>query len=378
MAFDVPDATVPAREPAVGGLWLATGQGFSGVAYTDAAQRYPVVILNSWELEAARELRTAAPGITLLVYKDLASTRSYAPAPDGRVPTGVTFDGSDPGWFALDTAGNRIEWGPYPEHWQMTVWDPAYRRSWTEAVVAEVLRDGWDGVFADNDMGSLGFYSDAVVAGTASREETDELLRDGLDAMITEAGAALAEHGRRFVPNISEARLYPGRWTSHSRFGGALEENFAQYVDGELLTWHGAQWDEMLAVAAAGDRLTLLVSGTGHDSARENSVERTGFAGAALLAGPGTHWTLSRTVDYSQPAWSGYQSLDLGAPTGPPVLDPANGVWTRGFDGGWVGLNPTGADADVALPAGLQLIGGGAAGRSVTIPSADGLVLVRD
>src|SRR6185437_10151577 len=39
---------------------------------------------------------------------------------------------SNPAWFELDTAGQRIQWGSYPGHWQMTVWDSTYRQRWTD------------------------------------------------------------------------------------------------------------------------------------------------------------------------------------------------------------------------------------------------------
>lgn len=374
-----PSGTEPTTAPAVCGLWLATGGTPTDEQVRSAAGRYGVVVLNAWETDVARRLRTQDPGIVLLVYKDLSSTRGYAEVGlhGGLLPTGVDGATADPAWFATDTAGRRIEWAPYPQHWQMTVWDEAYQRAWTDRVVAETVRDGWDGVFADNDMSSLRFYSDAVVAGTTDRHGTDTLLRDGLDALVTRAGTALAERGKVLVPNLSEARLFPGRWTRHARFGGAMEENFAQYgEDGALTTWQGHQWAEMLA--APPQDLTLLVTATaGRPEARPGAAERAGFAGAALLGGPRSCWTPSTTRDYSLPEWSGYRSLALGEATGPAVRDGRTGVWTRGFAGGWVALNPTRDDAEVAVPGGLRTVDGAQVGDTVIIGSADATILVR-
>lgn len=377
-----PAGREPVPNPAVCGLWNAIGAAPTDAQLADAASRYQVVVLNAWEVRAQQRLRALNPAITVLVYKDLSSTRSYetATAHGGLLPTGVDHDTTGrehPDWFAVDTGGDRIEWGPYPGHWQMAVWDAGYQRAWTGAVTAEAVRDGWDGVFADNDFASLGFYSDAVLAGTSGSAETDRLVRDGLDRMVTTAGTALAARGKLLIPNLSEARLYPGRWTEHARFGGAMEENFAQYAGGELLTWQGSQWEEMVRTGSDGRHLNLLVTKTaGVDEASAGSAERAGFAGAALLSGDRTCWTGPDAGDYSRPAWSGYQSIALGEPRGPAVRQES-GVWTREFDGGWVAVNPTSADEALTPPPGLSTTDGRPIDGALTLAASDGEVLLR-
>jgi hypothetical protein len=231
-------------DPDVCRFWNAIGN--SAKSPTDiatAAARYTVVVLNAWETDAMRQLRKLDPNIHVLVYKDLASTRNYAGAVDHGVdaqflPSGVgyaTADREHPEWFALDTEGRRIEWSKaYPNHWQMAVWDPAYQQQWASDVTAEVVREGWDGVLADNDMAHLGFYSDQLLQGTHTREESDQKLRDGLDRLIDVAGSSLAAVGRVLVPNISERQSFPGRWASHTRFGGGLDEQAAQIESDSL------------------------------------------------------------------------------------------------------------------------------------------------
>jgi hypothetical protein len=277
------------------GLWYGIGDRPTDEELQAAVGRYGVVVLNAWEVEAMQRLKELDPTITVLVYKDFSSTRNYEGAlgPDGGdaelLPTGLGFaqtQAEHPDWFATDTGGNLIEWGGYAGHWQMTVWDPAYQEAWATAVTQEVTEAGWDGVFADNDYASLNFYSDAVLAGTADQEETDQQIRDGLDQLVTTAGEALAAQDKILVPNVSEHRLYPGRWTEHSRFGGAMDENFAMNIDDHLLTWEGETgWSELVENAADPDRLTLLVT------AGDDEAATTGAAGAALLAGPGTCWS---------------------------------------------------------------------------------------
>ncbi|MFI7673850.1 putative glycoside hydrolase family 15 protein [Actinophytocola sp. NPDC049390] len=361
--------------------WYGIGEPPTTAELELAAKRYDVVVLNATETAAMRKLHELNPKIKVLVYKDLSSTRNYPGAVDGDIdatwlPSGIGYfaaQNGHPDWFALDTAGKRIEWRGYPKHWQMTVWDNAYQKAWTAAVTAEVTREGWDGVLADNDFNSLSHYSAAVLAGTANAHETDRRLRDGLDAFLTMAGDSLAKAGKMFVPNVSETRLIPGRWTAHSRFSGAMEENFGFRDDGgtgELLTFQGNEWKELRAQAALGESWLLLLTRT--RGARE---ERAGYASAAMLAGPYTCWTQATTSTYLDPEWSKLQDSGLGQAVETANRHPS-GVWTRRFTGGWVAVNPTAAAVTVTPPAGLVDPDGNPV-STLDLAAADGAVLVK-
>ena len=160
------------------GWWYGIGKTPSSADIEFAARHYDLVVLNAWETAAQRRLRVLNPSIKVLVYKDFSSTRNYPGTVNGRtdavlLPTGVGYFASHRDWFATDTEGRRIEWQGYPAHWQMAVWHPAYQRAWASAVTAEVLRNGWDGVLADNDVNTLRWYSPAVIAGTGDSAGTD-------------------------------------------------------------------------------------------------------------------------------------------------------------------------------------------------------------
>lgn len=371
----------PPRPLAPCAWWYGIGEPPTAAELDLAAKRYDVVVLNATETAAMRTLHELNPKIKVLVYKDLSSTRNYPGAVDGttdatRLPSGIGYyaaQNGHPGWFALDTAGARIEWRGYPKHWQMTVWDPTYQDAWTTAVTDEVTKEGWDGVLADNDFNSLRHYSSALLAGTATAEETDRKLRDGLDAFLTKAGESLQKAGKMFVPNVSETRLIPGRWTAHSRFDGAMEENFG-FRDsgggGDLLTFQGNEWMELRAQAALGETWLLLLTRT--TDARE---ERAGYASAALLAGPYTCWTRATSATYVDPEWSTLQDAGLGEAVDAATRQPG-GVWTRQFTHGWVAVNPTSVAVRVTPPAGLVDLDG-AAVSEVDLAAADGAVLVK-
>jgi hypothetical protein len=360
--------------------WYGIGEPPSDEDIQVAAERYDVVVLNATETAAMRKLHELNPEIKVLVYKDLSSTRNYRGAVDGDtdatwLPTGIGYKAAErdhPEWFALDTHERRIEWRGYPKHWQMTVWDPDYQQAWTTAVTAEVTREGWDGVLADNDFNSLRHYSSAILAGTSSPEETDRKLRDGLDAFLNVAGTALQKAGKMFVPNVSETHLIPGRWTAHSRFSGAMEENFG-FRDGGgaggLLTFQGNEWKELRAQAALGESWLLLVT-----RVEDERKERAGYASAALLAGPYTCWMPARSATYLDPDWSPYQDADLGEAVD-AATQQENGAWTRQFTGGWVAVNPTSETVRLAPPAGLVDLEG-APVSEVELAAADGVVLV--
>jgi hypothetical protein len=361
--------------------WYGIGEPPTAADLELAAKRYDVVVLNATETAAMRKLHELNPDVKVLVYKDLSSTRNYPGAVNGNtdatwLPSGIGYyaaQNNHPEWFALDSNGARIEWTGYPKHWQMTVWDAAYQQAWTTAVTDEVTREGWDGVLADNDFNSLSHYSSAILAGTTDAEQTDRKLRDGLDAFLTMAGESLQKAGKIFVPNVSETRLIPGRWTAHSRFSGAMEENFGFRDDGgtgELLTFQGNEWKELRAQAALGESWLLLLTRTG--GARE---ERAGYASAALLAGPYTCWTPASTATYLDPEWSTLQDLALGEAVDAATRQPT-GVWTRQFTNGWVAVNPTSAAVQVTPPAGL-VDPAGTPVSQVDLAPADGSVLVK-
>ncbi|MET9626284.1 putative glycoside hydrolase family 15 protein [Lentzea sp. NPDC006480] len=361
--------------------WYGIGAKPTSLQLKFAAEHYSLVVLNAWETGALRRLRQLNPKVKVLVYKDFSSTRNYPGTVDNGVdatylPTGLGFAATEkahPDWFALDTADKRIEWAGYEKHWQMTVWTEAYQRAWTKSVVDEVVREGWDGVLADNDFSSLRFYSPAVLKGTADVEATDRLLRDGYDSFLGIAGDELQKAGKMLVPNVSESHLRPGRWTAHSRYDGAMEENFGLRDDGggaELLTFRGNEFKELRAQAALGESWLLLVTHTA--SPRE---ERVGYATAALLAGPYTCWN-GASPDYKNPSWSQYQEAGLGEAVEAANRMP-NGLWTRAYSNGWVVVNPTSTAVQVTPPAGLVDINGVAPTLPFELAGADAKVLVK-
>ncbi|WP_306745150.1 putative glycoside hydrolase family 15 protein [Saccharothrix yanglingensis] len=362
--------------------WYGIGEPPSSMEIRFAALHYDLVVLNATETLALRRLKRLNPKVKVLVYKDLSSTRNYPGAVIGDVdapllPSGLGYvktQRDQPHWFAVDTTDARIEWNGYPKHWQMTVWDPAYQKAWTDAVTAEVVREGWDGVLADNDFASLRYYSTALLKGTTTAVETDRVIREGLDAFLSTAGEALHKAGKMLIPNVSESHLTAGRWSAHSRYDGAMEENFGlrDSGTGELLTFKGNEFKELRAQAALGESWLLLV--THVKGARE---ERVGYATAALLASPHTCWNGASTADYRHPDWSPYQEVPLGEAT-ETANRLLNGAWDRRFTGGYVAVNPTATTAEVNPPEGyLNVDTDRPVPSTIELAAGDAVVLVK-
>ncbi len=353
--------------------WYAIGDRPTPEEVDAAAARYGVVVLNPWETWARDRIEAQDPSVVVLVYKDLSSTRSHHTGP--LPPAGVAHADADPSWFAVDGAGERIEWDPYPGHWQMAVWEPAYQQRWVEAVVEEVVAGGWDGVLADNDLATLRWYDAALLAGTSTAAETDARLREGLDALVARAGEALNARGRLLVPNVSDARLSEGRWAAHAAYGGAMEENLAHWGtdadDGFLWDWGPTGWvtqtDQLAGAglslsvtrAAAGDHRSLLY----------------GYASVLVRGDEQDLWTSSTTPlgDYTRPEHLPEAGLLLGSPSADAVRLPS-GAWTRTFTAGWATVNPTQATVTLPPPPGA-VDADGRRVRTVTLPPTSGTVL---
>lgn len=334
----------------MGGFWYAIGRTPTEAEIDRFARSVSVVVLNAWELGVAAELRKRNPAIKILVYKDLSSTRSYSGAVVGGrdadlLPAGVGYRSARPSWFATDQFNRRIEWRYFPDHWQMAVWDKGYRDEWVRSVVDEVVGNGWDGVLADNDLTTLSVYSPMLLSGTSTQAETDAKLRQGLDALIDEAGARLQQVGKSLVPNIADARIGNSRWERQSRFGGGMAEFFASaYGSVSVL----GDLREAPEPSPAAGRMRLLITQATTDAERE-----TGFAAASLYASPGTSWMSARKGNYSGGPDILLLGSGLGTPTSPSTREPG-GWWHRAFTGGEVAVNPSDRPVQIAVPDGAR------------------------
>ena len=257
----------------------------------------------------------------------------------------------------------------------MAVWDAGYQQAWVNSVVAEAVAGGWDGVLGDNDISTLSWYSGTLVAGTGSRAATDTRLRDGLQQLIDRAGAALNAKGKLLVPNISDGRLFPGRWVAHSRYGGGMEENFAHFGQSTTADWVGdwgsdgwiAQTDEM---GASGLSLAITRAAPG-----DHRTQLYGYASMLVRADRDAFWMPSTD---SGAAYAGEPSIpEMSWPLGAATANPARtaaGAWTRQYASAWVAVNPTGTAVTLTPPSGARAADGSTP-ATVRLDAYSGLIL---
>jgi hypothetical protein len=355
------DPSVPAApngpaaiRPAGGrrGLWNAIGRTPTAAELSAAPALYGVVVLNIWETAALRRLKQLDPSIVVLAYQDLSSSRSYDLGPLPPAGIGWREAQAHPSWFALDRSGRRIEWSGYPGHWQMAVWEPSYQAAWVANVTARLTDAPWDGVLADNDLSTLRWYSGGLLSGTGSRADTDARIRAGLLALVDRAGAALKERGRLMVPNVSDARLYPGRWAAHSRWGGAMEENLVHFGTddsaGSFVTdWGRTGWVDQTAELGRGG-LALAVTRAAPGDLR---ALRYGYASLLVRGDADSYWQPSADAEgaYAEPQSIPEMSWRTGAALTPGTRTPS-GAWARRYEAVWAVVNPTGRTVTVTAP----------------------------
>jgi hypothetical protein len=340
--------------------------------------RYRVVVMNAWEAHRIPALKAANPGIKVLVYKDMSSTRSYAVrngVDDALLPTGVGYayaESAHPEWFLTSTGGQRIEWAGYDDHWWMDVGNQSYIDAWVANVSSELTARGWDGVMVDNAITDPDVYLPS--GWNIAAYPTDASYQAATERFLAAAGPRLRAAGFQVVPNMGgnapSMDLYR-RWTGLA--GGGLREYFGRWgMDGSQPLFTGWGWDHQLAqqeaAQSAGAYLAVAYGNT-------TDVRYMRYARASFLVG----WNGSdRSALLYTPGvaarepWSPEWTVDVGTPAA--ARTAVGGAWLRRYTGGVVVVNPSTATVTVPL-GGTFVTPEGTAVTSVTLGSATGMVL---
>lgn len=356
-------------------LWYKIAGEITDAEATAAASRYRVVILQSWQKRAASIIKSLNPAVTVLAYKDLSSA-SYAEAAlynerNGLpMATGVGYlDATNNGWLAKDTLGNNVGWKGYPNLWQTEVWNPAYQQRWVDNVTREMNGSLFDGVFGDDALTTLKYYSTATLA----EAPTDAALQAGEEALIKKASDALHAMGKKIVVNISGATDNLAIWTRWSQMtDGAMLEHYAHWGTDPnssanyLWDWGSRGWTAgVQALATSPGNVAVTTSADLDDRSY-----RYGLA-SFLIANAG-HGAFTAVDSYKKAPWRPEQAWNLGYATAPMVKVGA--AYTRVFPAGFAAVNPSkDATVTVTLPTPLQDVTG-ATVSSVTLPPLTGAV----
>ena len=404
------------------GAWIRYGERLADGEIAFAAAHYRTAILQPWETEAAARLKDLRDDMVILAYRCLSSARDFEPA--HRRASGLGFaEAQRRGWLARRASGRTLEWSTYPGHYQMRVWDEAYRRRWIEQVLEATAGTPFDGIMADNDVFDdyYGLDLRSLAPDDAAAPHDLAGLRAALGEFVDDVGRSLTDEGLLLVPNIAEARREAGRWERHAAWGGGFDECWLGWGDKAL-------FDEETALAQApqldGPGLCIVRTPSGgvgprfdrsasalyglaafwvfgggpdhiDDSAGDSesagsaspagSVEaRSRAAGALRLPRGAALRTYAATGadDYSRTPWFPALDADLGAPLGAAAKE--DGVWRRDFEGGVVAVVlGEGRGGTVRLPAGLRAPGptgdpdGRALGSEMPLAAGSGMIALR-
>ena len=398
------------------GAWIRYGERLADGEIAFAAAHYRTPLLQPSETEAAARLKDLRDDMVILAYRCLSSARDFEPA--HRRASGLGFaEAQRRGWLARRASGRTLEWSTYPGHYQMRVWDEAYRRRWIERVLEATAGTPFDGIMADNDVFDdyYGLDLRSLAPDDAAAPHDLAGLRAALGEFVDDVGRALTDEGLLLVPNIAEARREAGRWERHAAWGGGFDECWLGWGDKAL-------FDEETALAQApqldGPGLCIVrtpsggvgprfdrsasalyglaafwVFGGGPDhiddsaggSESAGSAEaRSRAAGALRLPRGAALRTYAATGadDYSRTPWFPALDADLGAPLGEAAKE--DGVWRRDFEGGVVAVVlGEGRGGTVRLPAGLRAPGptgdpdGRALGSEMPLAAGSGMIALR-
>jgi hypothetical protein len=369
-----PAGASPSQPSAVGLLALRNGD----IAAGDAS-RYGVVVMNAWESGRIPALKAANPGLEVLVYKDMSSTRSYAVrngVDDAKLPTGVGYafaERANPGWFLSDSNGQRVEWSGYAGHWWMNVGDASYQDAWLAGVQAELSAGGWDGVMVDNTMDSMQYYLPS--GRSIPQYPNDTAYSAATESFLAKVGPALKSSGFAVVPNLGgnfvDTAKYR-RWVTYS--SGALREHYGRWgSDGNGLILTDWAWSHQLEqqeiVQSTGGAYIAVPYGKTSDVAFQRYVRSSFLMGWDGRSGGLLYTPPSAGVD----PWSSEWTADVGVPTA--ARQAVGAAWKRTYSAGVVVVNPSGSTT-VTVPLGGTFVGpDGALVSSVTLAPASGLVL---
>ena len=326
-------------------------------------------------------IKAASPGVKVLVYKDMSSTRSYAVrngVDDAKLPTGVGYavaERTHPEWFLTTTAGARVEWAGYPGHWWMDIGNDSYIDAWTASVSAELAAGGWDGVMVDNTMNTPEYYlpGDSILA----KYPNDASYAAATDHFLAVAGPRLRSGGFSVIPNLGgnfvDLTTYR-RWVGYA--SGALREHFGRWGsdgNGQILTdWAWSHQLEQQEIVQGLGRTFLAVP-----YARTTDVGFQRYVRSSFLLGwDGGSSSLLFTppaagVDPFAQGWT----TDIGTPT---AARTAVGIgWKRSYSDGTVVVNPS-STGTVTIPLGAaHTLPDGSTASQVTLGPASGLTLAR-
>lgn len=300
------------------------------------ADRYSMVIWHNHPRSVASlpVLREKNPQITALLYRELFCVLKEETQLAESVGQYEWIMANHPEWFQRDIHGNIIEVPDYPGRVMMDLGNPQWQEFWIQETLNDVKEGLWDGVFVDDALTNLKAHD----LPRLQNYPDDASLQSAVYGFLKKAYAAFRAEGKLMLANVSNSYDYPGlfeRWLEVT--DGIMEE----HCSGDSWTWGPhvgeAQFEAMQTARAADKWYLCMTYGFWEDD------ERMGLSLATYLVGSGgkTGWSYRPDRESPKripvdPDWI----QDIGAPIEDPYHD--GGVWSRGFEGGTLFVNPAG------------------------------------
>jgi Hypothetical glycosyl hydrolase family 15 len=365
--------TASAEEPvAAGHLALSIASNAQFPDYTSSGQRLEYVVLQDWQANRMRALKTVNPNLKVLVYKNLLA--SQTPAPDGFSATGVTYEEANaahPGWFLQNRDSQRFTLRNYPYQWAMDIGESGYQQRWGENVVADVKAQGWDGVFIDNVDPTIKYYADV---SSVTKYPTDEAYAAATKSALATITPRLHAAHMLVFANFGSWSDYDTTVTPWLKYvDGAMEEMFAKFAatvgDGYR---DEAEWTRQLGELKETQRQGKTFLAITHSAPTDEAAALYGWASVLLGAEGKVGYELAE--NYADETWFPEYEYPIGQPLGPESRD-ADGVHRRVFANGLVLVNPTASSQTVEFEGNYS--GSGLAhATSTTMDPHTGLVLL--
>jgi Hypothetical glycosyl hydrolase family 15 len=344
--------------------------GTHEIAQAGDLSRFKYVLVNAWNHDLIAQLKAKNPGVKLLVYKDMSSSRSYAcrgGVDEALLPAGVGYcfaNARQPDWFTTDQAGNRIEWTPFPGHWQMDVGNPGYQDAWAENVLAELRRYRWDGVFLDNACMDCSFY----FPGKRMQEYPSQAsYQAATRSFLARVGPRLKAEGFLVLPGIQSHPVLAttALWADWTQFtSGGVHQYWMRWGNG--VSFGGSYWLQLQETFELMQRQgKLFLTGTPADDAASMRWGRASFL-LGWNGGP---------AGYGAGNWHPEWTVEIGTPSGPRYQ--VGTAWRREYTGGTAIANISDSANQTVTLGGTYLLPDGSPTSSVTLPPLSGLVLRR-
>jgi Hypothetical glycosyl hydrolase family 15 len=362
-----------AAGPVAGHFRYAIDNAAKTADYSATAGRNQFVILQSGELSRLAALKQANPEVKVLMYKDLAGMVTADEW--GGVASGVSTQEADahPEWYLLNTGGQHFTFSGYDWIWAADIGNAEYQQRWADNVVAQLQRDGWDGVFMDDTNPTISaHYDPAAVAAYP----TDAAYAQATGSAVAVIGERVRAAGKLIIANMGAWRDYPAvveTWLPY--VDGGMDELFTKWsrTAGQGYLW-GSAWDTQLEEIKTAERLGKYFLGVTQSANNDASAARYGW-GTLLLAANGRS-SFALHGDYTGENWFQEYDYAIGDPLGPETQD-GSGVHRRQFSNGLVIVNPTLARIRVSF--GARYSGCGLKGvTSAVLGPHSALILVKD